>query len=557
MTVRESSLLREFGRLSQNSIKSVQSGTALSDLDAYLHVDRPVENILRDKMDAIEQQGGGIILLVGSAGDGKSHLLSKVRADYDWDEGSYYNDATASCSPAKTAEQTLKDALSDFRDDAIDFTSRKLVLAINLGKLNAFIADPDVKLVYSKIVRATAGIFDDDDTTGVEESDRIKIVLFTGEQIFELRPGDASKYPVSSDFLRSILERIVLPESCNPFWSAYEHDKSVDDLEDNPLLVNYEILRSSGVRETIVKTIIEAIVRFKLIITPREFLDFVYSIVVYKDLDNYCEKDDYCKALLPSLLYCGGDNQILSAVAKLDPVIYSNTEHNQQLAVLFTSYAIPELMARRMRENGMPEGVINRINVFYKNNGRNLEDVTRFVFRITHLLSYHSESPVYEEFIAMLPKLLTKDNDAMFHVYERVARVLPRHFGSFYDQPNMIPIEVQGGRYKLFTSLAFDPRPIESDFDQNHPTRFPLSLNLRWKVGDGSVALKVDYQMYSYLFDLDLGRLVTSYDNERSVAFGTFVRALSERSNPDEVTIVRFDGHEKKLKNIFGNVRLT
>ena len=103
-----------FGLLSQSSVHSVQSGITLSKLDAYLHVERPVESRLLEKILSIDEVGGGLILLVGSAGDGKSHLISKVKAVCDWDDTCFYNDATASSSPKKTALDTLKEALVDF-----------------------------------------------------------------------------------------------------------------------------------------------------------------------------------------------------------------------------------------------------------------------------------------------------------------------------------------------------------------------------------------------------------------------------------------------------------
>ena len=91
--------------LNQCSVESVQSGNGFTDIDRYLHTERPVTDELLEKMIQIDNAGGGIILLVGSAGDGKSHLLSKVK-EIDperWPLDSFYNDATASCSPNKTA----------------------------------------------------------------------------------------------------------------------------------------------------------------------------------------------------------------------------------------------------------------------------------------------------------------------------------------------------------------------------------------------------------------------------------------------------------------------
>ena len=75
----------------------------------------------------------------------------------------------------------------------------------------------------------------------------------------------------------------------------------------DPLILNYELLSIHDVRNSIVMTIIEAIIRFKIIITPREFLDFIYSIMIYPH--DYKEKKDFYEALLPTLMYSGNENE--------------------------------------------------------------------------------------------------------------------------------------------------------------------------------------------------------------------------------------------------------
>jgi len=555
MDIMKCHLFSELEKLRLNSNKSVQDGQLLNGLDAYLHVSRPIETILHRKMEEIDNGGGGIVLLIGSAGDGKSHLLSRMRSEFDWDSTSFYNDATASCSPNKTAVETLKEALSDFSDDTIHSTTRKLVLAINLGKLNAFIEDPEVQVRYSEIVKATAGIFDDDDATVETETDRIKIALFANEQMFEFHPDCGREYPVEAKFLSDILAKIVNGEDDNPFRKAYLIDKEDEDSSLNPILLNYKILESSAVRDAIVKIIIEAIVRFKLIITPREFLDFVYSIMVYRSPEPYEEKRDFFKALLPTLLFDGGGNLIQRSVSRLDPVVCSSTNHDNSLADLFTSYSIPQEMRDAMIDARIPDQLLDRVDVFYSNNGRDIEATTKFVFRLCHLLDYHSESGVYIEFLGLLAQVLNRESGAYLQIYELVSRTIPRHFGSFTENDHMIPINVQGGEYKLFANIDLKPQEIVTQFDPSHPSRFPLSFHLKWNVGADEVVLKFDYQLFEYLSGLDQGRLVTSYENDKNLAFSNFVRSLAEKASLDEITVLKYDGGHKSLKTTFGSVR--
>lgn len=557
MDITKCHLFKEFEKLSLNSIKSVQDGQSLNELDVYLHVTRPIESVLREKMEAIDRSGGGIVLLIGSAGDGKSHLLSQMRAEFSWDPMSFYNDATASCSPNKTAVETLKEALSDFSDESIETTSRKLVLAVNLGKLNAFIEDSEVKDRYSEIVKATAGIFDDDDSTDEAETDRIKIVLFASEQIFEIYPESEETYPVEAKFLNDILEKIVNGAENNPFRKSYLADKEEEDSELNPVLLNYKILESYPVRDAIVKLIIEAIIRFKLIITPREFLDFVYSIMVYHSSEPYEEKRDFFKALLPTLLFEGGTNPIQRAISRLDPVVCSSTKHDNSLGELFTSYAIPERIRDEMRDVRIPDSLLDRVDVFYSNNGRDIEATTKFVFRLWHTLDYHSESAVYTKFVRLLAQVLDKQEDAYIQLYELVSRSIPRHFGSFTENTRMIPLNVQGGKYKLFATINLAPQEIVTQFVPHRPSRFPLFFYLRWAVDGKTIGLKFDYQLFEYLSELDQGRLVTTYENDKNLTFSNFVRGLAEKANLSEITILKCDGTQKLLKNTFGSVRFS
>lgn len=401
-----SQLKEAFLHLSQHSVDSVQNGKAFTNWDEYMHVDRPIETKLIEKMDEIDNAGGGIVLLVGSAGDGKSHLISRIKQMSDWGYENFYNDATASSSPKKTAIDTLKEALVEFKDSNLYSTNKKLVLAINLGKLNALIDDEEFKSDYREIVYSALPIFDDGETILPANTERVKFVMFTNEQVFEFFVDSSSDIPVESDFLSKVMDKIVAETNDNPFYTAYKSDISNGISLKDPILLNFKLLCLPEVRNTIALTIIEAIIRYKLIITPREFLDFLYSIIVYPHYDDYVdghkEKKEFFKALLPTLLYCGNRNTIQKAISKLDPLKQSSTDHDKQLSVLFTSYSIPSSYLTEQQTLALPVELLKRTNEFYANNGRDIERTTKFMFRLKHLLSYHTESDVYKSYLALL-----------------------------------------------------------------------------------------------------------------------------------------------------------
>lgn len=553
-----SHLQEAFLHLSQHSVDSVQNGKSFTNWDEYMHVDRPIESTLLEKMDAIDNAGGGIVLLVGSAGDGKSHLISRIKQMSDWGDNSFYNDATASSSPKKTAIDTLKEALIEYKDENLYKTSKKLVLAINLGKLNALIDDKEFIAEYKEIVNSTLPIFDDDDTTPPTDTARVKVVMFTDEQIFEFYTESSSDIPVNSVFMSKIMEKVVAKTSDNPFFIAYNEDLVNGISRKDPILLNYELLSIPEVRNTIVMTIIEVIVRYRLNITPREFLDFLYTIIVYPHYAEYNEKKDFFEALLPSLLYCGTENLIQKAICKLDPLKQSSTEHDKQLSVLFTSYSIPESYLTQLQISTLPIDLLKRTNEFYANNGRDIERTTKFVFRLKHLLSYHSESEIYKSYLSLLKGIFQKDTYKMQRIYDIVSKAIPRHYGSYYGKSNMIPLNIQGGRYRLFGNLKLIPEKINAYNLTMYKNQFSLRFDMSWKFPDTSVKLRMDYQLYSYLHELNRGKLALSYENEKDFTFGRFIRRLVEQCNCEQdITVVTSDTRELELsESSFGNIQL-
>lgn len=553
-----SHLHEAFLHLSQHSVDSVQNGKGFTGWDEYMHVNRPIEAKLKAKMNEIDAVGGGIILLVGSAGDGKSHLISLVKKKLAWPDECFYNDATASSSPHKTAIDTLKEALVDYKDSSLRTTNKKLVLAINLGKLNALIDDAEFKKDYTEIVKSTEPIFDDDDTTPPIDTDRVKVVLFSNEQIFEFYPESDEEIPVASDFLKQVMDKVVAHTNENPFYKAYLEDEANKINPKDPIRLNYELLSMPEVRNTIVMTIIEVIVRFKLIITPREFLDFLYSIIVYPHYTEYKEKEEFFEALLPTLLYCGRENMIQKAIRRVDPLTQSSTEHDKMLSVLFTSYSIPPSYFTEKQIGELSQDLIQRTNEFYANNGRDIERTTKFVFRLKHILSYHTESNVYKSYLALLKGVFKKSPYKMQEIYDLVSRAIPRHYGSYFDKSNMIPLNIQGGCYRLFGHLQLKPEPIEPYRSENYPNEFLLRFDMYWKFPGGSEKLKMDYQLYSYLYELNRGKLALSYENEKDLTFSRFVRQLVQRCNcEEEITVVTSNTQELKLnESSFGNILL-
>ena len=102
-------------------MESVENAASFDEFKKYLHVLRPVEEELRALLTRVNATTKKtLVLLCGSAGDGKSHLLSYLRnadAERLLDGFEVYNDATESSAPLLTSIDTLAEKLAPFNDE--------------------------------------------------------------------------------------------------------------------------------------------------------------------------------------------------------------------------------------------------------------------------------------------------------------------------------------------------------------------------------------------------------------------------------------------------------
>ena len=85
-----------------------------------------------------------------------------------------------------------------------------------------------------------------------------------------------------------------------------------------------------------------------------------------------------------------------------------------------------------------------------------------------------------------------------------------------------------------------------------------MRFDMSWKFPDEPVSLRMDFQLYSYLYELNRGKLALSYENEKDLTFSRFVRRLVEKCNCEqEITVVRSDTGVLELsESSFGNIQL-
>ena len=151
--VKKECLIQELSKLKESSKEAVEGLNTFSPFKKYMHVNRDAQNELQDIIfEAEKKEDSQLILVCGSVGDGKSHIISYFKSKYPEIMNNFklHNDATESLEPNKTSMDTLNDILDNFSDEKIDTSTEKLILAINLGTLNNFI-DSDYGKRFTKL----------------------------------------------------------------------------------------------------------------------------------------------------------------------------------------------------------------------------------------------------------------------------------------------------------------------------------------------------------------------------------------------------------------------
>lgn len=540
--MKETNLIRMLNRLNRGSQEAVQNGKELNELDKYLHVKRPVEDVIKKNLNDITSLNGGLLLLVGSAGDGKSHIISQLRCDPSYSGFYFINDATEGCSPDMSAVDTLKYNLSNYSDYFLSKDcNEKMVIAINQGKLLDLIEEDSFSKEYHHLKELVEKNFVDG-TTG---DGKVRIISLAQQQSFELLLNDDTEYPVDSFFMSQLMEKITANSDSNPFYLAYKKDlEHADTHSIDPVSTNYELLQNKDIRDAIVKLIIEAIVRFDLTITPREFLDFLHSILVFPKWRSFNEKEHIFNSLLPSLIFNSSENKVQKAISMLDPLNTSNIDHEKTLSCLHAATSFNDIS---INLDNVEPTLKDRLKELLTKcfNQKQTVETSCIIFRMHHLLKYHSESSSYKDFLKKLVGYYKRDELVYEDLESLVKDAIPRHYGSYFSETDCIPLNIQGRKYKIFASIDFKEPDFFPKFDLKTPHLFDRKIKMKWTFKGEEIPLDIDYHLFEHLCELKSGKLATTYEGEKNLSFSNFIRKISQYSSADTKVFI-MDNENKK-----------
>lgn len=534
----ESYLERELSRLKDSAQEAVENANSFSDFKDYLHVDRKIQNDLEAILEETkDKQTGNLILLCGSVGDGKSHLLAYLRKKKDRliDKYTIFNDATESFSPGKDAMDTLEEVLKGFSDQQINNCTDKVILAINMGVLHNFINTEHNSYTYQRLKEFVeeSGLFSQNVTTHYSRG-FFDLLSFGDYHSYEL----TEKGPKSM-FYSTLLKKIFDESDENPFYLAYRKDEEKDIHKMTH--ENFRMLQNPSVQKQVVQLIIQSIVKMKLVISARAFLNFVADILMPNDNRETKELTEFeiIELSLPNLLFKRQDrSQILHVLSQLDPVHVRSSYIDELIIELNTLNEWEPIIDKYVLDDTAKDW----LHSFGSKS--NLTDYSFHSFiesfiRITFLTNEEFYTKVlckeYKKYLENLYYFNKGEVKKIKGFYEEIKTAIFQWKGS--PKKDYIFMDNPSKRYRLSQKLNLHPTidHIERR-DEEQLDSFKINIPLAYKgnADNKRICLDIDYPLYSLLMKVLEGYRPNKNDEEDAVRFVEFIdkmMALGEKKN--------------------------
>lgn len=564
-------LIQELSKLKESSREAVEGVNTFSEFKTYMHVPRDAQEELEGLiMAANKANGAQLILVCGSVGDGKSHIISYFNNKYPqiMENFTLYNDATESLEPEKTSMDTLNDVLDNFSDDKIDTSNEKFILAINLGTLNNFI-DSEYRERYTKLhdfVAKKKILESTIEEDKFDDDSNFQYINFSDFHLFTLKDGR-----VKSDYIKSLIGKLTTKSELNKFYESYKKNCSqCQNCDCCPIKANYELISKEEVQDSIVDLLVQGIIKNKIIISTRALLNFLYEIVVarsYVDVNSpmfkqnigKLTKENYIRSLTPNILFNHRElSFIFDALSTLDPLNVRNSKVDDFVLEFNNSNEIDRYFDEYI---DFSKGYMDKVrgidieNIAKKEEMR-LELVKLFI-RSYYLCGkgelFSLKDNVYESYISNVYYWNRGEKSKLKTLYTEIKDGIVKWNGETDKDCINIFIGKNQIKYKVSEELEIKgdlsglPTSIGNDSEIK---KFLTTVKLKYKKekDDKSYDIEIDYPLYELLQKVIHGYRPNKKDKNHFIKFIEFVNRLEDLGSRNEKLIFTEKNRQENKK---------
>lgn len=556
--------INELGKLKKSSIESVDNINEFNEFNQYMHVCRHIEDELRTLLKEVNKVNKKtLILLCGSAGDGKSHLLSyfkngDVKQEFLLEGYNIYNDATESDSPTKTSIETLNERLSDFNDQNLNYGNSKTILAINLGILNKFIeSEYGENFTQLKKYVNENGILLEKNINKYNENSIFQHITFSDYQMFSI-----NKDGYKTDFLNKLFDKVFNEDEKNPFNYEFKNaEKKCDSCKYCPVRHNYIFLKGKQQQQAIINRIVEVILKDKVLLSTRDILNFIYNIIVSPEfkkdeLLNMSSTDEYdfftyyISCTTPMLIDEFKDISNLQNYMMKYDVLKLRTEELDEDAIAFYSKENIVFDLKQQIKNTS----YNEISNFFtlENLNDNLKTNTfKFIKRLEKLLDISSDKNIVS-FIKNIYNNSISNDMELQKVFIALINSI-RNWNGLATE-NFICFDNSNEHYWLLEEVEIEPIVHDKITNPREDIyRFNTSLKLGIKNKGKKFEIDIDYHLYELINNINNGYCINGSDKNFYTDFNRFVTEIMSYGNKNIETLIISKENKNKIITIKEN----
>ncbi|SES25508.1 DNA phosphorothioation-dependent restriction protein DptF [Psychrobacillus sp. OK032] len=517
-TNEESKFLSMLSVLQSSSKESVVSADSFGSLRDYMHVERSIQLELVKVLTEIRDAGKpSLILLCGSVGDGKSHLLAFMKEKFGdlLDGVVVHNDSTESFDPDQNSLETLEQVLSPFENGNV--AEKSTIIAINLGVLHNFYRRQREACKFTALCDfiESCGIFDKSQESVNKEG------IFQLLNFAETQPYTLTKIGTKSPFFLNLINKITNQNNDNPFYKAWRHDK--ENGISSVAHENYYLLLQSDIKDSIIQSLIEAIIKQKVFISTRTFYNFLYEIIVpVHNQINLEVTTVNVEDMLPNLIYGHPDRSpLLAALNEVDP-LRTRLEAADRLVTDFILSSDPALFVTENLGEDSQLGAWKEVNKSIER-GQQIE-YSRLLIRHHELINKKGYDETYMEFISYLYSFYKGDEEEIGKLFYLLEKVIYAWKGSpkdgfiFMDSPNK--------DFRMAIQIDIEPIVDEQTFgsaaDKDEIDQFSSIIRIGFSQNGGEYLFELDYQLYLLLKKVGGGYRPNRQDIQNGLQFSEF-----------------------------------
>lgn len=561
--------ISKLNKLRKSSSDSIDNVDSFDGFKKYMHVVRDAE---KDLKEVLRQVNVGakktLVLLCGSAGDGKSHLLSYLKnSDTENLLENYiiHNDATESNAPEKTAIDTLCEVLSGFKDENLNSPGKNIILAINLGVLSNFIEShygEEFKALKQYVFNANI-LSSKVNEIRYYPNSYFQHISFSDYHMFLLE-----KDGINPEYINALFEKIVSQNESNLFYESYKEDCSSCPLSSKcPIKKNYEFFMDVKVRRYIAMLLVNVIVREKEILTTRELLNYIFDILVAQDFDfaRFQKSSvnaskflkEYLECIMPSILFDRNDvTSIMNKTHKYDPLL----DRNEAADDLAIEYYVADDVSNTIKKLLVDSPYVDIFNdksiIEIINSDRALKSKLFNVLVRTKAITMGMVSgDSFPKYVRDLFSYNAGKISKLSNLYSDVEDAVTNWCGN--ESEGNICIDDQHKEFALYENIQFeaflDNMPHETSEDRLN--RFLPYIIVEFQDASGqSIRLDVDYSLYELIGKLKKGYVQTAEDRNNHADFISFITKILKTGSADKyMTAISEKGQKAVLeKTKFG-----